>query len=216
MKVRVLSKTYLIPIFSLVLLMGCYHSDKPTNQYLSLLGGISLERRITIVGDSLGQWSDGFGLRTKLPSEFKITDISVAGYTTEDWLQNKNRMNEIPTDLWIIELGTNDAMVYGASGFESKTRELVSFLESSQVSRVLLTAIPLTNMTSIRETIRTNNQTIRNLKENKTNIDFVDIESIFESYSGSLPLYPISDPIHPNQIGYELMGEAYRKKILGI
>ncbi|MBM9591643.1 SGNH/GDSL hydrolase family protein [Leptospira sp. 201903075] len=175
-----------------------------------------MERRITIVGDSLGQWSDGFGLRTKLPSEFKITDISVAGYTTEDWLQNKNRMNEIPTDLWIIELGTNDAMVYGASGFESKTRELVSFLESSQVSRVLLTAIPLTNMTSIRETIRTNNQTIRNLKENKTNIDFVDIESIFESYSGSLPLYPISDPIHPNQIGYELMGEAYRKKILGI
>lgn len=216
MKVRVPFKTYLILIFSLVLLMGCYHSDKPTNQYLSLFGGISLERRITIVGDSLGQWSDGFGLRTKLPSEFKITDISVAGYTTEDWLQNKNRMNEIPTDLWIIELGTNDAMVYGASGFESKTRELVSFLESSQVSRILLTTIPLTNMTSIRETIRTNNQTIRNLKENKTNIDFVDIESIFESYSGSLPLYPISDPIHPNQIGYELMGEAYRKKILGI
>lgn len=216
MKVRVPFKTYLILIFSLVLLMGCYHSDKPTNQYLSLFGGISLERRITIVGDSLGQWSDGFGLRTKLPSEFKITDISVAGYTTEDWLQNKNRMNEIPTDLWIIELGTNDAMVYGASGFESKTRELVSFLESSQVSRILLTAIPLTNMTSIQETIRTNNQTIRILKENKTNIDFVDIESIFESYSGSLPLYPISDPIHPNQIGYELMGEAYRKKILGI
>ncbi|TGL39229.1 SGNH/GDSL hydrolase family protein [Leptospira perdikensis] len=175
-----------------------------------------MERRITIVGDSLGQWSDGFGLKTKLPSEYKVTDISVAGYTIEDWLQNKNRMNAIPTDLWIIELGTNDAMVYGTNGFEVRTKELISFLESSLSSKVILTTIPLTNMTSIRETIRINNQTIRQLKEKKTNVDYVEIESIFESYSGTIPLYPISDPIHPNQIGYELMGEAYRKKILGI
>ncbi|PJZ47413.1 SGNH/GDSL hydrolase family protein [Leptospira brenneri] len=175
-----------------------------------------MERRITIVGDSLGQWSDGFGLKSKLPSEFKVTDISVAGYTTEDWLQNKNRMNEIPTDLWIIELGTNDAMVYGTNGFESRTKELISFLESAQTSRILVTAIPLTNMVSIQETIRTNNQILRNLKDTKPNVDYVEIESIFETYSGSLPLYPVSDPIHPNQIGYELMGEAYRKKILGI
>ncbi|WP_244241469.1 SGNH/GDSL hydrolase family protein [Leptospira perdikensis] len=216
MKVQVPSKTFIIPIFCLVLFVGCYHSDKPTNQYLSLLGGVSLERRITIVGDSLGQWSDGFGLKTKLPSEYKVTDISVAGYTIEDWLQNKNRMNAIPTDLWIIELGTNDAMVYGTNGFEVRTKELISFLESSLSSKVILTTIPLTNMTSIRETIRINNQTIRQLKEKKTNVDYVEIESIFESYSGTIPLYPISDPIHPNQIGYELMGEAYRKKILGI
>ncbi|TGK82620.1 SGNH/GDSL hydrolase family protein [Leptospira noumeaensis] len=175
-----------------------------------------MQRRITIVGDSLGQWSDGFGLKTKLGSEFTVTDISVAGYTTEDWLQNKEQMNEIPTDLWIIELGTNDAMVYGTNTYESKTKELISYLESSQNSKVLLTAIPLTNMSSIRETIRTNNQTLRQLKTGNSGIDLVEIESIFESYSGNLPLYSISDPIHPNQIGYELMGEAYRKKILGI
>ncbi|WP_244279465.1 SGNH/GDSL hydrolase family protein [Leptospira brenneri] len=216
MKGFLIFKIYFIPFITINLFFGCYHSDKPNNQYLSLLGGISLERRITIVGDSLGQWSDGFGLKSKLPSEFKVTDISVAGYTTEDWLQNKNRMNEIPTDLWIIELGTNDAMVYGTNGFESRTKELISFLESAQTSRILVTAIPLTNMVSIQETIRTNNQILRNLKDTKPNVDYVEIESIFETYSGSLPLYPVSDPIHPNQIGYELMGEAYRKKILGI
>lgn len=216
MKAWVLYKTYLVSIISIVTFIGCYHSDKPTNQYLSLLGGISLNRKITIVGDSLGQWSDGFGLKTKLPAEFKVTDISVAGYTTEDWLQNKNRLNTIPTDLWILELGTNDAMVYGTSGFESRTRELISFLESSQVSKVILTTIPLTNMASIRETIRTNNHTIRELKENKPSIDYVEIEAIFESNPDGLPLYPVSDPIHPNQTGYEIMGEAYRKKILGI
>ncbi|PJZ81880.1 SGNH/GDSL hydrolase family protein [Leptospira meyeri] len=175
-----------------------------------------MEQRISIVGDSLGQWSEGFGLKTKLPQEFKVTDISVAGYTTEDWLQNRSRMEEIPTDLWIIELGTNDAMVYGTNGFESRTLELISILQSSPTTKILLTTIPLTNMSSIREIIRSNNQILRQLKGKKTNIDFVDIESLFESNPGTIPLYPISDPIHPNQLGYEIMGEAYRKKILGI
>lgn len=216
MNERFLIRTLLIAIFSFLFCVGCYHSDHPTNHYLSLLGGLSLETRITIVGDSLGQWSDGFGLRTKLPLEFKITDISVAGYTTEDWLQNRNRMTEIPTDLWIIELGTNDAMVYGTSGFESRTLELISILQSSPITKILLTTIPLTNMSSIREIIRSNNQILRQLKGTKPNVDFVEIELLFESNPGEIPLYPVSDPIHPNQLGYELMGEAYRKKILGI
>ncbi|WP_420908927.1 SGNH/GDSL hydrolase family protein [Leptospira bandrabouensis] len=216
MNILVLKKKFQIFNIIIFFLIGCYHSKQPTNQYLTLLSGVPMERRITIVGDSLGQWSDGFGLKTKLPQGYKVTDISVAGYTIEDWLQNKSRLNEIPTDLWIIELGTNDAMVYGTSGFESRNTELIQFLESSQISKVLLTTIPLTNMTSIRETIRTNNETIRRMKENRSNLDYVEMESIFESYTGEVPLYPVSDPIHPNQIGYELMGEAYKKKILGI
>ncbi|EOQ89002.1 GDSL-like protein [Leptospira yanagawae serovar Saopaulo str. Sao Paulo = ATCC 700523] len=195
---------------------NCYHSDKPSVQYLSILGAGVMNRNITIVGDSLAQWSEGFGLRNRLPSEFRVTDVSVAGYTTEDWLQNQNRLNEIPTDLWILELGTNDAMVYGTNGFEIRTLELINFLQSNQISSVLLTLIPRTNMTSIKETIRENNDTLRKIKAQKEKVDIVDIESIFESYQGEIPLYPISDPIHPNQIGYDLMGETYRKKILGI
>lgn len=194
----------------------CYHSEKPSAQYLSILGANVMNRKITIVGDSLAQWSDGFGLSNRLPSEFKVTDVSVAGFTTEDWLQNQNRLNEIPTDLWILELGTNDAMVYGTNGFEIRTLELINFLQSNQISSVLLTLIPRTNMTSIKETIRENNDTLRKIKAQKEKVDIVDIESIFESYQGEIPLYPISDPIHPNQIGYNLMGETYRKKILGI
>ncbi|MBL0953841.1 MAG: SGNH/GDSL hydrolase family protein [Leptospira sp.] len=175
-----------------------------------------MNRKITIVGDSLAQWSDGFGLKQKLPSEFTVTDLSVAGYSTEDWLQNKNRLNEIPTQIWILELGTNDAMVYGTSGYETRTRSLIDFLQNSQNSIVYLTLIPRTNMSSIRETIRTNNETLRQIKSQKQNIDIIDVESVFESYKGDVPLYPVSDPIHPNQIGYEIMGELYRKKILGI
>ncbi|TGL75077.1 SGNH/GDSL hydrolase family protein [Leptospira jelokensis] len=175
-----------------------------------------MTRKITIVGDSLAQWSDGFGLRSRLPAEFSVTDVSVAGYTTEDWLQNKDQLNRIPTDLWILELGTNDAMAYGTNGYESRTLDLINFLQSNQISIVYLTLIPRTNMTSIKETIRENNETLRKIKLQKEKVDIVDIESIFESYQGEIPLYPISDPIHPNQIGYDLMGETYRKKILGI
>lgn len=195
---------------------NCYHSDKPSGQYLSILGANVLNRKITIVGDSLAQWSDGFGLRSRLPSEFTVTDLSVAGYTTEDWIQNQNRLNAIPTDLWILELGTNDAMVYGTSGFETRTLNLIDFLQSNQNSIVYLTLVPKTKMVSIQDTIRTNNSTLRAIQEKKPKVEIVDIESIFESYQGELPLYPISDPIHPNQIGYDLMGETYRKKILGI
>lgn len=194
----------------------CYHSDKPSQQYLSLLGANAFNRKITIVGDSLAQWSNGFGLKQKLPSEFTVTDLSVAGYSTEDWLQNKNRLNEIPTQIWILELGTNDAMVYGTSGYETRTRSLIDFLQNSQNSIVYLTLIPRTNMASIRETIRTNNETLRQIKSQKQNVDTIDVETFFESYQGDVPLYPVSDPIHPNQIGYEIMGELYRKKILGI
>lgn len=71
MKVKVPNKTFFISMLSIFLLIGCYHSDKPTNQYLSLLAGVSMDRRITIVGDSLGQWSDGFGLKQNSPLDLK-------------------------------------------------------------------------------------------------------------------------------------------------
>ncbi|TGN11151.1 SGNH/GDSL hydrolase family protein [Leptospira ilyithenensis] len=204
-----------IPISFVLLFIGCYSSKKDTPIILALLNQPTSSYHITIVGDSLSQLSDGFGLKYKLPTSYSIRDMSVAGYGTEDWLVQSPELEALSTDIWLIELGVNDANLYGTTNFLTRYKELLSRLEKNSISLFILTAVPLTDYVDLRPSIKTNNQSIRDLVQTKPNYKLADIEKVFSTYSGLPPLYSLNDPVHPNQLGLEIMGNEYQRILLG-
>ncbi len=204
-------------VFLLILissLNNCYYSDNKENPSLAILGSLNMQKRITIVGDSLSEWSDGFYLRTKLPSQFVVRDLSIAGFTVSDWLGRKSQLHSSEADLFIIELGTNDAMVTGSIGFRENYQSLMDHLTIHTSPNLILCKLPLTNMISIQPVISANNQTISDLAKQSPKFSVVDLQTIFENQT--IPLYPLSDPIHPNETGYQLIGDALAKQIFGL
>lgn len=171
--------------------------------------------QVTIVGDSLSQLSDGFGLKHKLSTSYSVKDMSIAGYSTQDWLMESPKLEALSSDIWLIELGTNDANIYGTSGFITRYKELLSRLEKKSISILVLTAIPLTDYVNLQPLIKENNEQIRELVRTKPNYKLVDMEKSFSSYSGTAPLYSPNDPIHPNALGLEIMGNEYQRLLLG-
>lgn len=195
---------------------NCYHSKKEDLTLLTLLSQNAPSVRVTIVGDSLSQWSDSFGLRQKLPSSYTITDVSRAGYDSIMWLEDLAIAESVPTDIYIIEIGTNDASYNGTRDFLNRYTQIIRRLEQKSNSFLILSTVPKTNQTGLHESIQSNNISIREFVKTNNRYRLADLESLFSSASENLPLYPISDPIHPNQIGYTLIGEEYRKILLGL
>ncbi len=195
---------------------NCYHSSKDNIEILTLLSQRSATVRVTIVGDSLSQWSEGFNIKTRLPTSYQVQDISKAGYDTELWLSDLAIAESIPTDIWVIELGTNDASYKGTRGFKDRYNQILSRLEQKNFSYFVLSAVPKTNQIGLHEPITANNQSIREMVLSNPKYRLADLEKVFNTASETISLYSIADPIHPNQIGYDLIGEEYRKILLGL
>jgi len=212
---KINSLKYLFPFF-LFLLLNCYHTKQDNLSILTLLSQNTSPVRVTIVGDSISQWSDSFGLKQKLGSAYSVSDVSVAGYDTKLWLEDLAKAEVITTDIWIIELGTNDAIYNGTTGFKERYTQIIRRLEQRAFSYLILSAVPKTNQTGIHEPISLNNETIRDLVKSNAKYRLADLELAFNQASSNLTLYSVADPIHPNQIGYELIGEEYRRILFGL
>lgn len=200
---------YLIAI--ILSLTSCYTSEK--DNLSSLLYLLTNESKsLLILGDSLSERSDSFGLQSKLASSYTIKDISVSGRDIPIWMNDIGTILANKSDVIIVNLGTNDASYSNSSAFPENYNRLIEFLESSHHWLIILTQVPPTNDPILQSRISVNNQWI---KDNYPNNTKVDLEEIFYK-NWSLPLYPSTDPIHPNPIGYELIGEAYRKTLLQV
>ncbi len=207
---------FLIAVFCSLSFAHCYDSKQNNDSLQSLLTVSTVPIRVTVVGDSIAQLSDGFGLKAKLPNNYSVTDVSIAGYNISSWLENSSHIEGIPTDIWIVELGTNDALSQGTYKFRENYSELLNRLELKNPSFIVLSTVPLTEQVGIQTSVRENNETIRNLAGNKATYRLADLEKLFSNHSGQLLLYSVDDPIHPNQIGMEMIGEEYRKLLLGL
>jgi len=167
--------------------------------------------QVSIIGDSLSERSNAFGLQNKLGVNYKVNDFSISGRTTFDWLYDISRsFNPVP-DLIIIELGTNDVMMGANYDFAFYLNRLIEEIKLRSNAKIILTAIPLTDDLGLHERIKINNTYVRSL----SNLYSVtELEKAFEDNRANLRLYPSYDPIHPNPVGYELIGELYKKEIL--
>jgi acyl-CoA thioesterase I len=166
--------------------------------------------QLNIIGDSLSERSNSFALKEKLGSGFHINDYSISGRNTLDWISDISRAFQIAPNLIILELGTNDAYFNEAYNFFEKYNILIQSIEQRSNAKIYLTLVPETNQASIQSIIKKNNSSIKTLSNKYT---VIDLETPFRNF-GLNNLYPIQDPIHPNSIGYNLIGEEYKKSIL--
>lgn len=202
----------------IVFLFNCYTSkDQVDKSYLiPLLKQTNDNQKIlqvNIIGDSLSERSVGFGLQNKLGNNYKVNDFSVSGRSTYSWLFDISRPFNPQPDIVIIELGTNDVMNDASYNFISYYNQLLSEIKLRSSARIILTAVPLTDDKGLQNKIKINNNYIKSLS---TNYTVTDLESVFEANRANVSLYPTYDLIHPNPVGYELIGEAYKKDILYI
>lgn len=209
---------YFVFLFIFLFTFQCYNSkDKVDQSYLiPLMKSTSNDSKIiqvSIIGDSLSERSLAFGLQNKLGIDYHINDFSISGRNIFDWLFDISRpFNPVP-DIIIIELGTNDAMAGSNYDFKLYLEHLLSEIKSRSNARIILTAIPLTDNNSLHARIKENNSYVRSLSNLYT---ISDLEKAFAENSSNIRMYPSYDPIHPNPVGYELIGEVYKKDILYI
>ncbi|MDV6234415.1 SGNH/GDSL hydrolase family protein [Leptospira ellisii] len=166
--------------------------------------------RVGIIGDSLSQRSDGFGLREKLGNRFTVTDYSVSGRDVPGWTIEIGTALTGEQDLWIVELGTNDVSGYPIERFPDNYEFLLNEIRSKSNGIVMPTVLPPTIQTGYREKILLINPYLRSLG---SRYPIADMETVFLQTENSIPLYPQTDPIHPNPVGYDLMGTVYADSI---
>jgi acyl-CoA thioesterase I len=190
-------------------LVNCYYSKK---EDLSPLLSLITDKKLTVlfIGDSLAELSDAFGLKEKLGTQFEITNISKSGWDIPLWMGNQSEIISKKSDIAIIGLVTNDANNYSTDLFPQRYQEIVEFLRRVHGWQLILTLAPPTAIPSLESKIKINND---HIQSTYSAYPIVDLFELFKK-NQDLPLYPSIDPIHPNPIGYELIGEEYRKRLL--
>ncbi|WP_061223317.1 SGNH/GDSL hydrolase family protein [Leptospira weilii] len=162
--------------------------------------------KVGIIGDSLSQESDGFGLREKLGFRFTVTDYSVSGRYVPAWLQTIETALTERQDLLILELGTNDVSGYPVDQFPKNYENLLSLIQSRSNAMILVTILPPTSQPSYRANILQINSYLKGLS---SRYPTADMESVFLEKENTIPLYSQTDLVHPNPVGYDLMGTVY-------
>ncbi|PJZ28576.1 SGNH/GDSL hydrolase family protein [Leptospira kmetyi] len=187
--------------------VGKEHEQQGLSALLPLIGPLL---KVGIIGDSLSQRSDGFGLREKLGSRFTVTDYSVSGRDVPGWTQAIGTAFTEQQDVLILELGTNDVSGYPTDQFPNHYENLIGTIQSKTNSAIIVTILPPTIQPGYRANIFQINPYLRSLG---SRYPTADMETVFLETEKTIPLYPVTDPIHPNPVGYDLMGTVYADTI---
>ncbi|TGK34975.1 SGNH/GDSL hydrolase family protein [Leptospira gomenensis] len=193
-----------------LLFVNCVGKEEERRGLSALLPLSGSLLKVGIIGDSLSQRSDGFGLREKLGNRFTVTDYSVSGRDVPGWAQEVGVALTGEHDLWIVELGTNDVSGYPIERFPDNYEFLLNEIRSKSNGVIMPTVLPPTIQPGYREKILNVNSYLRSLG---AAYPVADMETVFLQVENSIPLYPQTDPIHPNPVGYDLMGTIYADSI---
>ncbi|RHX91744.1 SGNH/GDSL hydrolase family protein [Leptospira stimsonii] len=189
---------------------ACVGKESDRQGLSALLPLIGPLLNVGIIGDSLSQRSDGFGLREKLGTRFTVTDYSVSGRSVPGWNDVIGTALTEQQDLLILELGTNDVSSYPIDQFPGNYEILLQSIQKVSNAAILVTILPPTIQPGYRANILQINPYLRSLGSRYLT---ADMETVFLETEKTIPLYPQIDPIHPNPVGYDLMGTVYSDAI---
>ncbi|TGK07467.1 SGNH/GDSL hydrolase family protein [Leptospira semungkisensis] len=185
----------------------CY-SQKDTNSISSLLPNMD-PIPVTVLGDSLCERSQAFGLREGLGSNFEITEACVSLRGVADWLPQLNLALVNTPKLIIIELGLNDLLYHSDQSFSGNYNTMLSDLQSKSSALIMVTVLPPTNA-SYRTDILQMNVFLKSLG---SSYPIADMETPFLQTETKIELYPTDDPIHPDPAGYSIMKTVYMTEV---
>lgn len=190
--------------------VSCVGKESDRQGLSALLPLIGPLLKVGIIGDSLSQRSDGFGLREKLGTRFTVTDYSVSGRSVPGWNDVIGTALTERQDLLILELGTNDVSSYPIDQFPGNFEILLNSIQAASNAGILVTVLPPTIQPGYRANILQINPYLKSLAPRYL---IADMETVFLETEKTIPLYPQIDPIHPNPAGYDLMGTVYADSI---
>lgn len=188
--------------------MDCY-SEKHAPDLTALLPqGGSIP--VSVIGDSLCERSQAFDLSDGLGSHFQVLNVCVTGSTVPDWLQNIDRALTNSPKIIIIELGTNDVSSYPTNQFPANYDRLLSNLSVRTDAIFLITVLPPPLDSGFRTGVLQINTYLKTLA---TAHPIADMETPFLQNENTIPLYPQTDPIHPDPAGIAIMKTVYIRQI---
>ncbi|TGK17938.1 SGNH/GDSL hydrolase family protein [Leptospira fluminis] len=187
---------------------GCYSQKKQSD--LSALLSLATSIPVSIIGDSLCERSQAFDLADGLGPGFQVLNVCITGSTVPDWSQKLDTALTNTPRIVIIELGTNDVSSYPTNQFPGNYDKLISDLSVRTNAVLLVTVLPPPADPGFRTGVLTINKYLKGLSASHS---IADMETPFLQQENSIPLYPQSDPIHPDPAGIAIMKSVYIQAI---
>ena len=175
-------------------------------------------RTVLIIGDSLTDISQGFGLATRLGPEYRVFYQGAPGYDFQNWLirlaQAVSSFSDSPPGIILVPLGTNDGYRFGPADFALNLEAFHQELRRYSQARVIYFQVPRTRQAGLSSAILANNATL-SAHVPGDNTELKNLDSIFENSALYHLLYEGLDEVHPTNHGYELIGEEMRRIVTG-
>ncbi|MCB1326977.1 MAG: SGNH/GDSL hydrolase family protein [Spirochaetales bacterium] len=196
--------------------MRCVERADPPELVALLQSTVSdSERTVLVVGDSLTEYSDGFYLEQFLGPEFRVYHRGVINkdyaYWTAHLEEALNQSRTVPPGQVIVALGTNDAFYLGPDAFLSAVASFDSRLRQDHLGVVYYCLMPRTGLASLVPAIAANNAALRS--NPPANSILIDLEQVFDAAPAAPLLYLDSDPVHPTDAGYRLIGRRLERSV---
>ena len=195
---------------------ACVNRSNITDPVTELLPALvlTLSQNVLIIGDSLTDYSSGFGLQARLGPGYTVDFRGIINTDFNFWT---GRLDETfaqagadggPPAHVLIPLGTNDAFTLTPPQFLERVSVFHNALRQRTFARAYYFLVPQTIIVSLAPAIAANNAALRAEFSNRfagDNAVLVDLETVFQNASPVPPLYSASDPLHPTAAGYELI-----------
>ena len=201
------------PCFALTVMGGCANrTESPDGLFLALVP----PRSVLIIGDSLTERSDGFGLSGSAGPALNVRALGIAGTDYRDWLV---RLDDAfaeggpPADIVLVPLGTNDGYRFTPAEHVGNVQRLHESIRTRSSATTYYFQMPRSNDGVLAANIRANNLALAaNLPD--STVPLIDLDTPFETARSGPPLYPANDPIHPTDVGYRIIADEIRLRLL--
>ncbi|MEQ9366302.1 MAG: SGNH/GDSL hydrolase family protein [Leptospirales bacterium] len=173
---------------------------------------LTSNQSVLIIGDSLTDFSSGFGLQSRMGPGYTVAFRGIINTDFSFWTE---RLDEAfaeassgPPAHILVPLGTNDGFTLTPSQFLDRLAGFHGELRKRSFARVYYFLMPGTLIGSLAPAIAANNAALRpehSLRYAGDNSALVDLETVFQNASPVPALYDAGDPLHPTENGYRLM-----------
>lgn len=193
-------------------MMACANRSQAPEALLALA---SADPGILILGDSLTERSDGFGLKGELEPTIRVSSSGIPGFDFSNWV---SRVDEAfaagarPGDSVLLVLGTNDGYRFSPPTFLANVHELDRQLRIRTSGAIYYFLVPRTNDAGLAASILANNAAL--VAGLPPTSRLIDLDGPFEAARSSVLLYPVDDPIHPTAAGYRIIAQTIRARLL--
>lgn len=198
----------------LLALSSCANRSTNTDPISELLPALILtpSQSVLIIGDSLTDFSAGFGLQSRLGPGYTVAFRGIINTDFNFWT---GRLDEAfaqatagPPAHVLVPLGTNDGFTLTPAQFLDRVSGFHQELRKRSFARTYYFLMPGTLIGTLAPAITADNAALRTKFPGRyanDNTVLVDLETVFQNASPIPALYEATDPLHPTENGYQLM-----------